>query len=293
MPTDGIVPYETWDMATPQVPPRSRFFNLEPVGLGTGLVESLTSYFSRLAQAHSVSPGALHHHEVMKQGAGRRNMFTCGINFRARCFTSGINSIGGVAADFVSALSTLTSRSDLAYLTMIPWKTLFPPQMLRRGVAAWCPVCLTSWEKAGKAVYVPLLWALEVVKFCPYHRCQLQLTCPHCGLPQPLIGQCSWVGFYTRCKRWLGLDSGKDDSQRYSVVQQETSDWEIWVANQMTELIETGFRNPLLLTRHQLSRVVRIGADLEGLSGFARILGVSSTAVNEWRMGEKQPVLPA
>jgi TniQ len=235
MPTDGIVPYETWDMATPQVPPRSRFFNLEPVGLGTGLVESLTSYFSRLAQAHSVSPGALHHHEVMKQGAGRRNMFTCGINFRARCFTSGINSIGGVAADFVSALSTLTSRSDLAYLTMIPWKTLFPPQMLMRGVAAWCPVCLTSWEKAGKAVYVPLLWALEVVKFCPYHRCQLRLTCPHCGLPQPLIGQCSWVGFCTRCKRWLGLDSGKDDLQRYSVVQQER------------------FRNPQLLTREQSS----------------------------------------
>jgi hypothetical protein len=41
---------------------------------------------------------------------------------------------------------------------------------LMRGLAAWCPVCLTSWEQAGQAVYVPLLWTLEVVKFCPFHR---------------------------------------------------------------------------------------------------------------------------
>jgi transcriptional regulator with XRE-family HTH domain len=88
------------------------------------------------------------------------------------------------------------------------------------------------------------------------------------------------------------LDSGKDDSERYSVVHQEAPDWEIWVANQVTDLIQTGFRNPPLLTRDQLSRLVRIGTDLEGLSGFARMLGVSSTAVNQWRLGVKQPMLP-
>jgi transcriptional regulator with XRE-family HTH domain len=88
------------------------------------------------------------------------------------------------------------------------------------------------------------------------------------------------------------LDSGKDDSDRYSVIQKETPDWEIWVTNQVSELIETGFRNPPLLTREQLSRLVRVGADLEGLSGFARILGVSSTAVDQWRLGAKQPLLP-
>jgi transcriptional regulator with XRE-family HTH domain len=221
-------------------------------------------------------------------------MFGCGVDARARSFTSGINATGGVAADFVSVIGKLTARNDLRYLTMIPWKSLFPSPLLMRGLAAWCPVCLTSWEQAGKTVYVPLLWTLEVVKFCPYHRHPLRLTCPHCGLPQQLLGQCSWVGFCTRCRRWLGSesDSGQDDPERYSVLHRETPDWEVWVANQVADLIEAGFHGPPLLTRELLSQLVRIGTDLEGLSGFARILGVSATTVSRWRMGTKLPILP-
>jgi transcriptional regulator with XRE-family HTH domain len=220
-------------------------------------------------------------------------MFSCcRVNARLRAFTSGINGIGSLAAKFASALGQLTARTDLQYLTMLPWKALFPTTMLMRGVAAWCPVCLSSWEQAGKPIYVPLLWTLEVVKFCPYHRHPLRLTCPHCGLAQPLIGQCSRVGFCTRCRRWLGVDSGKDDARRYSVVHQETPEWEVWVATQLTELIEAGFHNPPLLTTEHLTRLVRLGTELEGLSGFARILGVSTTALTQWRLGAKHPVLP-
>jgi hypothetical protein len=36
------------------MPPRSRLFSLEPIGIGTPQTESLTSYISRLAAAHSV-----------------------------------------------------------------------------------------------------------------------------------------------------------------------------------------------------------------------------------------------
>jgi hypothetical protein len=293
MNNDSLATYETWDMTAPVVPPRSRLFHINPVGLGTPLVECLTSYISRVAQAHSISPGALQHHEVPKYGAHRQNIFSCGIKSRARSFTAGINATGTLAADFVSSIGKLTARNDLQYLTMIPWKSLFPSPMLMRGVAAWCPLCLTSWEQAAKPVYVPLLWTLEVVKFCPYHRHPLRFTCPHCSLPQPVLGQCSWVGFCARCKRRLGSDSGKDEAERYAVVHQETPEWEIWVASQIADLIQAGFHDPPLATREQLAALVRIGSDLEGLSSFARLLGVSSTSVWEWRMGAKNPVLPA
>ena len=285
--------YETWDMTAPVVPPRSRLFHISPIGLGTPLVECLTSYISRVAQAHSISPGALQHHEVPKYGAPRQNIFSCGIKSRARSFTAGINATGNLAADFVSSIGQLTARNDLQYLTMIPWKSLFPPQMLMRGVAAWCPVCLTSWEQAAKPVYIPLLWTLEVVKFCPHHRHPLRFTCPHCSLPQPVLGQCSWVGFCARCKHWLGSDSGKDNPEPYSVLQREMPEWEIWVASQIADLIQAGFRDSALVTREQLAELVRIGSNLEGLSSFARILGVSSTSVCQWRIGDQQPILPA
>src|SRR5215831_3382515 len=103
---DNPATFEKWDMAAPAVPPRSRFFNLSPAGLGTSMVECLTSYISRLAQAHSVTPGVLHHREVMKHGPTRRNMFACGIEGGARSFTCCINATGGVASDFVSAINT-------------------------------------------------------------------------------------------------------------------------------------------------------------------------------------------
>jgi len=45
---------ESWDLTVPDVPPRARFYSQEPIGIGTPLVESLTSYLLRLAEAHGV-----------------------------------------------------------------------------------------------------------------------------------------------------------------------------------------------------------------------------------------------
>ena len=103
MRNDDVATYEKWDMTAPIVPPRSRFFNLSPAGLGTSMVECLTSYLSRLAQAHSVTPGVLHHREVMKYGATRRNMF--GVESKLDHVVSlGASMPKAVAASFVSAL---------------------------------------------------------------------------------------------------------------------------------------------------------------------------------------------
>src|SRR5712671_6676497 len=51
--------YESWNLAKPIVPVRSRLHRLEPIGAGTDLIECLTSFASRLAASHSVSPAVL------------------------------------------------------------------------------------------------------------------------------------------------------------------------------------------------------------------------------------------
>ena len=172
---------------------------------------------------------------------------------------------------------------------MIPWKPLLPSKFLMRNVAAWCPDCLIGWEQSGKPVYVPLLWTLEVVKFCPYHRRALRLTCPHCKRPQGLLGHRSRVGFCARCKRSLASDSSKDAAERYSALRQETPEWEIWVAKQVAQLIEAGLHDPPLLTREQLSELIRTETDIVGLNEFAQVLGVSTTAVYEWQIRGVHP----
>ena len=56
--------YELWSIAPPNLPARSRLYSLLPMGIGSALVESLTSYMMRLAEAHAVSPGTLVRQEV-------------------------------------------------------------------------------------------------------------------------------------------------------------------------------------------------------------------------------------
>jgi len=46
---------EIWDLTLPAYSPHSRLYALEPLGVDTSHVESLTSYMARLAAAHSVS----------------------------------------------------------------------------------------------------------------------------------------------------------------------------------------------------------------------------------------------
>ena len=292
MHVNQVVEYEPWDLSEPVIPSRSRFYHLEPVAFGTGMVESLTSYFSRLAEAHSISAGTLLHRELLPLKAGRRNMFSCIVSARTRCFTSSINSLGNTATRFASTVGKLTGRNDLYFLTMAPWQTLLPAPLLTRGVAAWCPLCLSSWRDAGKPLYVPLLWALEVVKYCPDHRHPLQMVCPHCQLPQPLLGQCCSIGYCTCCKQWLGVDGSADHAGQYSLVQPEAPEWEVWVANQVRGLILAAFHSSPRLSRQQMSSMLTAATKREGLSGLARLLGVSPNSVNSWRSGKKLPMLP-
>lgn len=50
---------EVWSLDTPNIPQRSILFNLEPLGLGTANVESLTSYIMRLSNEHCLYPSDL------------------------------------------------------------------------------------------------------------------------------------------------------------------------------------------------------------------------------------------
>ncbi len=54
-----ILELPQWDLAAEQLPERSRLYAPAPVGMGTAMGESLTSYLARLAVAHCVYPGVL------------------------------------------------------------------------------------------------------------------------------------------------------------------------------------------------------------------------------------------
>src|SRR5260370_4853733 len=51
--------FDSWDCTPPILPPRSRLYAIEPIGIGTPFVQSLSGYVARLADAHAVSVGHL------------------------------------------------------------------------------------------------------------------------------------------------------------------------------------------------------------------------------------------
>jgi hypothetical protein len=73
----------------------------------------------------------------------------------------------------------------------------------------------------------------------------------------------------------------------------ESPEWEISVAHQVKDFIGAGFYSSDLLTRQQLSDLIRAATDAEGLAGICRLLGVCASSVVEWRVGRKLPLLPA
>jgi len=114
--------YTDWDLQRPAMPSRSRLYSLEPVGIGAPETESLTSYVSRLAEAHSVSVHDLVVHELLPflgrtHLADGRNASLLTAFWRNE--TRALNGTRTLARNLVQALEALTGRRNMQFLTLL------------------------------------------------------------------------------------------------------------------------------------------------------------------------------
>ncbi|MDZ7970832.1 MAG: TniQ family protein [Nostoc sp. DedSLP03] len=199
--------YESWDLKKVSIPSRSHLYQLEPVGIRTPMVESLTGYIERLAEAHCIPPDVLISRTItpllkqifLKSRTSRdlRSLFD-----RA----TAINGTGNIAIDLVQALQRLTLIEDLHLLTLLFWSEIIPTRNLFRTKSAWCTVCYEEWRLAKQVIYKPLLWTINSVKVCPLHKIYLRLQCPHCQQELPLLSWRSRPGYCSKCGGWLGMN---------------------------------------------------------------------------------------
>src|SRR5438105_13804339 len=95
------------------MPPRSRLYSLEPIGIGTPQTESLTSYISRLAAAHGVRVRDLVLDELLAH-IRRPHMPDTShselLDSFWRCETRALNSTRSLARRMVHALEEETCR---------------------------------------------------------------------------------------------------------------------------------------------------------------------------------------
>lgn len=214
--------YDSWDLAPRPFTPRNRLYAPPPQRIGNGFVESLSSYVVRLAEAHAVSTGDLVRHELSRHTSPPLVVYS-----------HGINGLGGSAARWVKVLETATGRSDLRYLTLLPFKNLFPRRALLRTRRAWCPECYQEMTATG-TVYEPLVWYLKFVEVCSQHRRRLATTCYRCHQPlRPLHG-----GSRTGRCFWCGMDLGREGSgPSLKTSVSEPTNYQLWMADAMGQLL--------------------------------------------------------
>jgi AraC-like DNA-binding protein len=218
--------FESWDLSPWPVTARSRLYSLAPMGVGTAFVESLSGYLARLAEAHAVSAGSLVRKELSASVTWGR--------MRPAEISYAINGVGTSAKQSVQALENLTMRSDLRYLTLLPFEQLFPKPFLFRSVRAWCPACYELTSSQGAPICEPLLWSLRLVEVCPRHGGLLATTCPRCLRSQRPLAATLRPGFCSRCGFWLGY---KTDQSIHHSPEPAPAEYQLWLAHALGELL--------------------------------------------------------
>lgn len=204
--------YESVKLRNPTLFPHSRLYHLEPVGIGTELVESLTGYVERLAIAHCVKTSKLCLHEILPMIRNAKlfqkekkhkliDRFFCENLYRK---VPPINGMGTIAKDWVETIESITLNSNMYYLTALTWRNVISADSWLRPMRAWCPLCYQEQKNFSKTLYEQLLWTLRVVTTCMVHNCPLTMICPHCHKTQPIINTISSPGYCNKCQEWLG-----------------------------------------------------------------------------------------
>lgn len=190
-------------MKSPELmPPRSRLFHLEPIGVGTPYVESLSGYVARLASKHSVTTSHLFSKELALH-LNKPGTICSNVNFEK--FAKAINGTGVIARDLAGLLGRLTLRRDLGFTTLAPWARVIAFRSLTRATLAWCPICYDEQFNLGLDSYDQLVWAIASVSVCARHKRPLEDACPYCNRCVPHLTFRSRPGHCPRCSEWLGL----------------------------------------------------------------------------------------
>src|SRR5437667_8856139 len=243
------------------MPSRSRLYSLEPIGIGTPQTESLTSYISRLAAAHSVRVrdlviGALLAHIRRPHLADSRHANLLNAFWRSE--TRALNSTRSLARRMVHGLEEETGRRDLRFLTLLTWTEVLPVYQLQKTTRAWCPGCFQDWRDHGQPIYDPLVWTLAAVTVCARHRRPLRTICslPECRRPSPWLGlgYRSRPGHCAHCGGWLGSPGAESGTPEEKLMVEHAVRSHAWISNALGELIGAA---PSIPERPQREDVLR------------------------------------
>lgn len=259
-----------------RTPPRSALHALKPIGSGTGQVESLQSYFCRLALSHSTSCASLAKLVASTMESELREDF--------EWHERNLSGLSDTVQTWASALSAMTGVGHLDRLTLSAWRHVIAQSGLTmRGRCHWCPMCLEEERANDQAPYFHLAWDIGQVTSCAKHQIALINACPECG-KTGVRHKSAYVipGWCTHCGGFLGAARSVQATPE-----------SIWVAQQVAGMLaESSSRSTLPETCvPDVLHTLALKLDGGNSAAFARRLGVSKSTVHYWMVGKTTPTL--
>lgn len=259
--------------------PRSTLHALKPLGCGTPEVESLLSYFCRLAVSHSVSVSSLARTVANALEGELREDF----DWHER----NLSGTGESAQTWAGALSALTGVGHLDQLTLLAWRDVMAQRGLTARRGRWCPDCLADDVAQGGTPYFRLAWEVAEVNVCHQHRSPLVDVCPDCGRTGTRHKATYVVpGWCTHCGAFMGRRAGDDET---SVTPEA-----LWVARHVGLLLAShGMLGKPAIRTDMQEAIKTLVTRLDGGKAtlFARRVGLSKTTVHHWLKDGGVPTL--
>lgn len=254
--------------------PRSTLHALEPMGRGTPEVESLTSYFCRLAYSHGMTAQKLadwvleHFEQSVCEKYG----------WHQRSFSS----MSPESEQWAAWLAELTGVASLDRHTLAPWRAVLGVPGLAPKSDRWCPCCLAEDKASNAEPYLRLTWDVAPVTACLRHKVQLVTTCPHCHRGNVRSRSAVVVpGYCTSCGGFLG------DAET-----EPASPEALWVARQVGLMLQEPPKVASTGLVPLLETVIERMADGRP-STFASRYGFSKSGISHWLNKGGIPALKA
>lgn len=288
--------YTGWISENLDIPKRSRLVNLEPIALGTAMSECLTSYITRLAEAHSVSVLQLFKNVIIPI-MQKYEADTTTSSLENKLSTNGQETVLYNSQSWngptkwgkllVKVVETLTMYQNLEQLTFIPWGNVIAHQNLFREKKSWCPSCFELWKREGRVLYEPIIWMIRENKICYTHKSKLEDKCNSCGKNQTYLTFNSRIGYCSNCQVWLGYKG-----EALEPVPNNAP--EIATTNTIGDLISYISRLKGYPSRERLRTLIIKIIDtlfVGNSAAFAHALGMHPIVIANWRSGKHRITL--
>lgn len=258
----------------PVIPERTTLYRLQPIGIGTGWIESFSGYLQRLAEAHHVSPGVLMARMIIAD--------QCENPWRYAWYGDNFDGVGANPA-LTARVEALTGAPELGKLTARRFGGFLPDRHLMRGYRAWCPRCYRDDRFAGESVYDRLAWRFRNYTICTLHHVEIEPECGNCHKPQRTLGWKGRPGHCSRCGAWLG---------QASMDHPETnSTWGLWQSAQVERLCGYIPSRSRRTSLPEMLAELRRRLGLTSNAAFGSSMGFSRGQLSDYLSGHNRPSL--